>query len=150
MNAQFTFMPGSVVVFEGLDGAGKSTQLDLLSRRDWGGHPPAVAHMPSGLTGLTSSIYRVTEDEPIDSPLARQLLHLACHAENMPALVSAAAAGGLVLDRWWWSTMVYGWYAHGEGLGVGLDVFRALIDAVWSRVTADVVFLFETPFVQDC
>jgi thymidylate kinase len=107
--------PGSVVVFEGLDRTGKSTQLERLSGLSWKPPGPVFAHMPSGLTSLTSSIYTVTEHEDISSPLARQLLHLACHAENMHALVAGSSQGGLVLDRWWWSTMAYGWYANFQG-----------------------------------
>lgn len=141
--------PGSVVVFEGLDRAGKSTQLDLLAGVKWRSPVPAFAHMPSGLTSLTSRIYALTEQERISSPLARQLLHLACHAENMPRLLRARDEGGLVLDRWWWSTMAYGWYANGPELGVDIETFQDMIGAVWSELPADVVFLFATPFEVD-
>lgn len=144
-----TLKPGSVVVFEGLDRAGKSTQLDLLSGLNWRSPVPTFAHMPSGLTSLTSRIYALTEHERISSPLARQLLHLACHAENMPELLAARDRGGLVLDRWWWSTMAYGWYANGQALGVDLETFQYMIAAVWSDLSADVVFLFATPFEID-
>lgn len=141
--------PGSVVVFEGLDRAGKSTQLERLSRLSWRSPAPTFAHMPSGLTALTSRIYALTEAERISSPLARQLLHLACHAENMPELVAARDRGGLVLDRWWWSTMAYGWYASGAALGIALETFQDMIEGVWSDLSADVVFLFATPFEAD-
>ena len=141
--------PGSVVVFEGLDKAGKSTQLSRLMEHPWQGRKPVFAHLPSGLTALTEAVYALTEQKPITSALARQLLHLACHAENMPALVEGRDRSGLVLDRWWWSTMAYGWYAHGEALGMGASGFKDLIDSVWSPLTADAVFLFTTPFQQD-
>jgi thymidylate kinase len=123
---------GAVVVFEGLDRAGKSTQLDRLSALSWSHPRPTFAHMPSGLTSLTSRIYALTEGVPISSPLARQLLHLACHAENMAELVAGRDRSGLVLDRWWWSTMAYGWHAHGQALGIDASTFRRLIEAVWS------------------
>jgi len=106
--------------------------------------------MPSGLTTLTNEIYRLTEKEPISSPLARQLLHLACHAENMAALVDARRDAGVVLDRWWWSTVAYGWYGRNlKTEGVGEAAFLGMIDSVWSRQLADVVLLFLTPHEHD-
>src|SRR5215213_1625864 len=141
--------PGSVVVFEGLDRAGKSTQLDWLASLSWRDPRPTFAHMPSGLTSLTTSIYGLTEREPISSPLARQLLHLACNAENMLELIGGRDRAGLILDRWWWSTMAYGWHVHGEALGIDAATFTGLIDAVWAGMAADVIFLFTTPFEQD-
>jgi len=142
--------PGTVIVFEGLDRAGKSTQLERLKMSTWTTPAPTFAHMPTGLTSLTRSIYSITERETIISPLARQLLHLACHAENMDALVAGRDTGGLVLDRWWWSTMAYGWFGGKlDDLGVEESVFHGLVDAVWSRLSADVVLLFTTPYEPD-
>ncbi|MEU0880134.1 hypothetical protein ABZ345_16160 [Lentzea sp. NPDC005914] len=137
-------------MLEGLDRAGKTTQRDRLKSLDWCVPEPVFAHMPSGLTQLTEGIYRLTEDTAISSPLARQLLHLACHAENMPALTRARGAGGLILDRWWWSTVAYGWFG-GRLAEVGMTetAFFGLIDAVWSQQRADMVFLFTTPYVED-
>lgn len=141
--------PGAVVVLEGLDGAGKSTQIEQMRRWTWNSEP-AFAHMPSGLTSLTSQLYQLTERERIGSPLARQLLHLACHSENMPALRRASETTGLVLDRWWWSTLAYGWYgADLASEGVAEDVFLGLIRSVWTPIVADVVLVFSTPFTND-
>ncbi|MHA6620307.1 dTMP kinase [Pseudonocardia sp. DLS-67] len=142
--------PGSMVVLEGLDRSGKSTQMRRLQRLPWLEPAPMFIHMPSGVARLTQSIYRLTETEPISSPLARQLLHLACHAENAKALSEAAADSGVVLDRWWWSTVAYGWYgAHLAGQGVEESAFFGMIDSVWLQHRADVVFLFLTPYQLD-
>jgi dTMP kinase len=142
--------PGSLIVFEGLDRSGKSTQIKRLSALDWAVPGPAFTHMPSGMTDLTRNIYSLTETSQISSPLARQLLHIACHAENIDSIADARARRGLFLDRWWWSTVAYGW--HGAGLaGSGLDesVFFGLIESVWSAQQADAVFLFMTPHEGD-
>lgn len=142
--------PGSLVVLEGLDRSGKSTQRNRLSKLGWAEPDPVFTHMPSGLTSLTRSIYHLTEEAEIQSPLARQLLHLTCHAENMPAITDARQCRAVVLDRWWWSTVVYGWYAgHLLDAGVPEVVFRSMIDVVWSNQPANVVFLFLTPFEHD-
>lgn len=49
--------PGSVVVFEGLDKAGKSTQLDLL-KANTSAEGTLFTHMPSGLTPFTTQPLR--------------------------------------------------------------------------------------------
>src|SRR5437868_1252792 len=102
--------PGSLVVLEGLDKTGKTTQRKELAAAPWDPPTPLVTHMPSGLAELTEAIYQATEHHEIASPLARQLLHLACHAENLPALAEARQERGVILDRWWWSTVAYGWF----------------------------------------
>ena len=123
--ARLSLRSGSLVVFEGLDRSGKFTQLSALTQLSWAELAPVFTHMPSGLTDLTKGVYRLTEDTPINSPLAWQLLHLACHAENIDAVSQARDSGGVVLDRWWWSTVAYGW--HGAGLANGdVDEFDLL------------------------
>jgi thymidylate kinase len=142
--------PGSLIVFEGLDRSGKSTQITRLSPLDWAAPGPAFVHMPSGLTDLTRDIYAATENRKISSPWARQLLHLACHAENIGPITDVRTRHGLFLDRWWWSTVAYGWYgARLAGIGLDNSVFFGLIKSIWSGQQADVVFLFLTPHESD-
>ena len=146
-----TLTSGSVIVFEGLDKAGKSTQLDRMKQAiDHTG--TTFAHMPSGFGGFTAGVYAVLEnkDTTPSHALARQLAHLACHSESMPALVEKARHGALVLDRWWWSTLAYGWYGKGEtDLGIDEPTFRNLIEAIWSPIRADLVFLFLHAYEAD-
>jgi dTMP kinase len=141
--------PGTVVVFEGLDKAGKSTQLELLKTRV-GTENASFAHMPSGYAAFSQSLYQVLEHEPPSSGLAQQLVHLACHHENMPDLLQAAKSRALVLDRWWWSTMAYGWYGGDVGqTGISETAFRELIRKIWAPISASKVFLFLTPYEED-
>lgn len=141
--------PGSVVVFEGLDKAGKSTQLDLL-KANTSAEETLFTHMPSGLTPFTRNLYALLESQPPSSGLGRQLAHLASHSENIPAILAAVRTGALALDRWWWSTMAYGWYG-GDIADTGLSeaAFRELIECIWAPVNASAVFLFLTPREDD-
>jgi thymidylate kinase len=60
------------------------------------------------------------------------------------------AQRGLFLDRWWWSTVAYGWYGgHLAQAGLAESTFFGLIESIWSSQQADVVFLFLTPFESD-
>lgn len=140
--------PGSVTVLEGLDKAGKTTQREALKALTWEDPAPLVTHMPSGLTGITRAIYETTEHHPIASPLARQLLHLACHAENLPALREARKQRALILDRWWWSTVAYGLFG-GLRPQVSDETFLEAIGMVWKGFDADVVFLFSRAHEDD-
>src|SRR5690554_1260672 len=101
-----TIHRGAVIVFEGLDQTGKSTQLNRL-RGSVDAGSIVFAHMPSGFTTFTQRVYRALESETADekptSGLAQQLAHLACHAESVPDLKRAAETRSLILDRWWWS-----------------------------------------------
>lgn len=147
--SQINLARGSVIVFEGLDKAGKSTQLELLRARV-STETTLFTHMPSGLTNFSRQLYSLLEQNPPESGLARQLTHLASHSENISEMIEAAAAGSLVLDRWWWSTMAYGWYGGDvPGTGLSESALRELIDCIWAPVTASIVFLFLTPQEED-
>jgi thymidylate kinase len=138
-----------VIVFEGLDKAGKSTQLELLRTRV-SPNGALFTHMPSGLTDFSRQLYSLLETRPPSSGLARQLAHLASHSENISKIREATGAGSLVLDRWWWSTMAYGWYGGDiPDTGLSESAFRELIECIWAPVTASIVFLFLTPREDD-
>ncbi len=154
-----TIRAGTSIVFEGLDRTGKSTQLDML--RD-ALDPDSVvfAHMPSGFAPFTNRVYAaleakdmngvVNQAEKPSSGLAQQLAHLACHAESMSHLVEATQRGGLVLDRWWWSTLAYGWFGGSvEQSGLSKESFQELIGAIWHPIKPAVVFVFLEPHQLD-
>lgn len=147
-SSPLTLRPGALVVLEGLDGGGKSTQRDILSQLAWAPPGPRFMHMPSGMTELTQAIYEVTERNRIESLLARQLLHLACHAENRPHLEDARSRSGVILDRWWWSTVAYGWFGGLDAV-VPNERFFGAVEMVWSGLEADVVFLFAASHTDD-
>ena len=134
------------MVFEGLDRTGKSTQVDLL-RDALVPDSAVIAHMPTGFVRFTERVYAALEGETAEekpsSGLAQQLAHLACHAESIGRLTEAVTSKGLVLDRWWWSTLAYGWYGGSvEQSGLSEASFRELIDTIWSPISPSIVFVF--------
>jgi dTMP kinase len=143
--------PGTLIVLEGLDRTGKTTQAKALSAAL---DPAATEHvrMPRGFTCFTDELYTMLESDRRKpaSGLARQLAHLACHAESVPRINEILRERAVLLDRWWWSTVAYGWHS-GEvpNQGVSKDVFMGLITSIWGSLDPSVIFLFDQPYEAD-
>lgn len=107
-----------LVVFEGVDGVGKTTLADALTR--YCQHHFAQMHFASGTFPGSSPgtlgewVYRLHHLEIEDlSPRsiassALQLLHVAAHVDAVLSWISPALKDGyVILDRYWWSTYAY-------------------------------------------
>jgi len=116
---------GGLVVFEGAEGVGKSTQVDLLLRRlDQAGIPSVSFREPGG-TAVGDQIREILlRPGNVIAPAAEALLFMASRAELCEhEIVPAIAAGKtVVLDRFFLST--YAYQIVGRGLEEG-DVRRA-------------------------
>ncbi|GAA4738051.1 hypothetical protein GCM10025783_05710 [Amnibacterium soli] len=136
--------PGALIVFEGLDGAGKTTQLNCLRGRV---RPESATyvHMPTGFSRFTQTVRTLLDDREVRpvSGLAQQLAHLACHAESQATLHEQRSRSAVVLDRWWWSTLAYGILSGViSDADMPRDAFERVVESTWAGMTADVVFLF--------
>ncbi len=117
---------GRFITFEGLDGAGKSTQMELLARRlRESGRNVLVTAEPGG-TPIGEQIRRILLDRANAglSPVAELLLYFASRAQNVEeAILPALEQGRIVLsDRFTDSTLVY----QGFGRGLGEEAVKAL------------------------
>lgn len=116
---------GRFIVFEGIDGCGKTTQLQRIGAwlADRLGRKPHLTKEP-GDTPLGVALRSLLLDrtwEPSLAPLAELLLYGADRAQHVETLRPRLAAGQWVLcDRYTASTMAY------QGYGRQLD--RALVD----------------------
>lgn len=136
---------GAAVVVEGVDSAGKSTLIgDLLADARWS-PAPASLHLPSGSSPLTGRVYDALESIAPTSGLARQLFHLACHAENASTIAQRRQDGGLLLDRWWWSTLAYSTDLPAEQQ----SVIAGVAESIWSGFEADLVCCLFQPLRED-
>src|SRR5579862_5076244 len=130
-------MRGRLIVLEGPEGAGKSSQLKLLA--DWlrsSGHNPVVTREPGG-TPMGDRIRQAlfgAHDHSI-LPLTEALLMSAARAQHVQELLRPALdIGKLVLcDRYADATLAY------QGYGRGLDVamLRQLIAIATGGLQAD-------------
>lgn len=116
---------GRLVVFEGVEGSGKSTQLArLLSWLEERGRP-AVALREPGTSPVGIAIRELLLDPRNDiDPRAETLLFLAARAQLVARELSDVLEMGVVVlcDRFLLSTYAY----QGEGRGLGVDTIREL------------------------
>ena len=122
---------GLFVVFEGVEGAGKSTQVQRIADRlNELGVPHRLVREPGG-TDVGERIREIVLDPAVAmSAEAELLLILAARAESVRRLVRPAlAAGELVLsDRYELSTFAY----QGAGRGLGVERTRE-----WNRLATE-------------
>lgn len=124
-------MRGGLVILEGPDGAGKTTAAAAVASelRRRGVASEAVAfpgNMPGSLGHLVYQIHHEPQAVGLEAPphaVGLQLLHVASHLDALYQLIRPAVASGaiIVMDRFWWSTIVYG-----EHAGLDVDTLRLL------------------------
>jgi dTMP kinase len=109
---------GRLIVFEGSEGAGKSTQLKLLKDHLSGTGIEVLALREPGGTALGDSIRAILLDDPAHqiSPAAEALLFMASRAQIVRDQIDPALSRGVVvlMDRFFLST--YAYQIDGRGL----------------------------------
>lgn len=117
---------GLFITFEGMDGSGKTTQLQRLGERLRAAGRTVVETAEPGGTVIGEAIRRILLDPAHQelSPSAELLLYFASRAQNVDQqIVPALGRGEVVLcDRFTDSTLVY----QGAGRGLGSDVVHTL------------------------
>jgi dTMP kinase len=117
---------GLFVTFEGMDGSGKTTQIDRLATRLRGHGREVLETAEPGGPPIGMKIRRILLDNANQelSPTAELLLYFASRAQNVDqCIVPALAAGKVILcDRFTDSTLVY----QGCGRGLGGETVLAL------------------------
>jgi thymidylate kinase len=110
--------PPKLVVFEGVDGVGKSTLADALGRYYRLVFPRlsvSSGSFPGAVSGtLDEWVYHLHHRElkglspESIAPPALQLLHVAAHIDGILSWIAPALENGhVILDRYWWSTFAY-------------------------------------------
>jgi dTMP kinase len=116
--------PGTFICFEGGDGAGKTTQVALLTEvLERRGQDVVVTRQPGG-TELGARIRDLLLHGEHVAPRAEALLYAADKAHHVEEVVRPALAAGrtVITDRYTDSSIAY----QGVGRGLGVDEIRDL------------------------
>lgn len=135
-------------VFEGPDGVGKTTTIAEVEKRlRLAGLTSVSLSFPGKEHGtIGAHVYKLHHDlASYDvtklTPLSLQLLHIAAHVDAIECRLLPLLNEGttVLLDRYWWSTWVYGIEA-----GIPLSQLEAIVSLeklVWRGVVPTTVFL---------
>lgn len=140
---------GKLFVFEGADAVGKSTLAEWFATylRDSGAESTLLSFPGKEAGTLGQHIYDLHHD-PVRfgiitaiNAASIQLLHVAAHIDAIENRIKPLLNEGktIILDRFWWSTFVYGLAA-----GVSRSVLDGMIEverAIWKPVQPDRLFL---------
>lgn len=143
-------MNGGLIVLEGSDGTGKTSLCEnLATRLQLTRDNVILESFPGRNAGtLGNTVYDIHRDARsfgitgID-PSALQCLHIAAHIDAITTRILPAVSSGslVILDRYWWSTFVYGIVA-----GANRAVISKLIEAealAWDWLKPSVLFLID-------
>ncbi len=133
---------GLFVTLEGPEGAGKTTQLKLLSKQlDASGHKHIVTRDPGG-TSLGKQIRRIllNPETPV-CPVTELLLYEADRAQHVEEVIKPALKNGVLVlcDRYIDSTIAYQGYAR----GLDFNIINELNQIATGGLTPDLTILFD-------
>lgn len=131
-------MTGKLVVLEGGDGAGKSTQVPLLAEA-----LGAVETFQYGATAIGAALRRILLEPPSlhFDPRAEALLIIADKAQHVAEIVKPALEKGrdVVSDRFTASTIAY----QGYGRGLDIAMLRSIMDFATEGIEPDLNVLLD-------
>ncbi|MBM3834511.1 MAG: dTMP kinase [Verrucomicrobia bacterium] len=139
-------MKGFFITFEGTEGGGKSTQINLLAERLRGlGRTVKVLREPGG-TPIGEEIRHTLKHSAQNqamTPEAELLLMNASRAQLVREVIRPALSTGEVVlcDRFYDSTVAY----QGYGRGLDLTLVRAVIDFAIGETRPDLTLLLTVP-----
>ncbi|MBP5493307.1 MAG: dTMP kinase [Clostridiales bacterium] len=136
-------MKGLFITFEGIDGSGKSTQIEKLSCDLQNAGISYVLIREPGGTAIGEKIRTILLDKANDRMHARTelLLYEAARAQIVEERIRPELEAGKVVicDRFFDSTVAYQGYAR----GLDLDAIRYLNNWSTANLAPDITFLFD-------
>jgi dTMP kinase len=131
-----------LITFEGIDGAGKSTQITKLVRHITNQGIDVLTLREPGGTVAAEKIRTILLDNSHKiSPIGELLLFSASRAELVQNVIMPALAEGktVILDRFFDSTTAY----QGYGRGIDLALLQSIISLSTCGITPDITFYLD-------
>ena len=136
-------MPDSLfIVFEGPEGAGKTTQIARLAAQLRArGVEPVLTREPGGTKAADAIRQVILEPTLTINPLTEFLLYSASRAQHVEEVIRPALEQSklVVSDRFFGASVAY----QGYGRGLELDFIRSLTERVTGGLQPDLVLLLD-------
>lgn len=133
-------LPPRLVTFEGIDGAGKSTQIQALAQWLQGRGVTALCTREPGGTALGEELRALVLERAM-TPLTETLLMFAARQEHLAQVIRPALAAGrwVLCDRYSDASYAY----QGAGRGVPLAQLDTLVGLVHPDLQPDLTVLVD-------
>ncbi len=134
---------GAFIVFEGGEGAGKSTQVEALARRlSREGYEVVSTHEPGG-TPLGEDVRSWLKTRTDLTPTTELLLFAAARAQLVENVIAPALHSGkiVICDRFTASTIAY----QGYGRGLDMELIGRLNQAATGGLQPDLTVFLDVP-----
>lgn len=131
-----------LITFEGIDGAGKSTQIKKLVKHLASLGIDAVTLREPGGTAVAEKIRHILlESRHEITPVGELLLFSASRAELVQEVILPALSSGktVILDRFFDSTTAY----QGYGRGIDLTILQSIISVSTCGIVPDITFYLD-------
>ena len=138
-------MKGYFITFEGVEGAGKSTQANLLYKYLINNGKEAVLTKEPGGTKTGQKIRQILleKTEEIFPPVAELMLYEADRNFHIHNLIKPSLQQGkyIICDRFTDSTLAYQGYAR----GLDINLIKQLNEIATEEIKPDITFLIDIP-----
>ncbi len=138
-------MKGMFITFEGIDGSGKTTQLEAATEYlSQTGNEPLVLREP-GSTPVSEKIRSILLDNSLTmSPVAELMLYEAARAELVAEVIGPALENNKIVlcDRFYDSTTAY----QGYGRGIAIEVIEKMNDLAVGKYHPDLTLIFDVDY----
>ena len=136
---------GKFIVLEGVEGAGKTTQIPLLKKFLDSRGIPVVATLEPGGTTVGQRIREVLLDPALKdmAAITELLLYNAARAQHLEELIRPVLEAGtyVICDRYSDSTLAY----QGYGRGIDREVINSLDEVATAGLTPDLTIILDLP-----
>ncbi|MBW9171699.1 dTMP kinase [Clostridium estertheticum] len=139
---------GRMIVLEGPDGSGKTTQIELLEKHlQKSGYEVVRVREPGG-TEISEKIREIIldNDNCKMSYMCEALLYAASRAQLVNEVIKPALEKGkiVICDRFVYSSMVY----QGIGRGLGMERIKSINEVAIDGLKPDLTFMITIPYEE--
>jgi len=136
-------MKGKLITFEGSEGSGKSTQIDLISKYLKKRRKSVIFVREPGGVSISEKIRKILLDVK-NRGMCKEvetMLYMAARAQLVEEVIAPALRKGKIVlcDRFLDSTVVY----QGYGSGVDINFIKKIGEVITQQIKPDLTFIFD-------